>query len=121
MRETMPGKNRRWIALRTCRRPVPGSPAAGSSDSVKSNECDWPGASATSPARAGLEVIDRQTRRTAVSSKPKEIVVVGSKPAPDAGSAVQDSVWIDLGSPVGIAAEQTLRITVFNPLHHRKR
>jgi len=43
-------------------------------------------------------------------------VVVGSKPAPDAGSAVQDSVWIDLGSPVGIAAEQMLRITVFNPL-----
>ena len=52
----------------------------------------------------------------AVSSKPKEIVVVGSKPAPAAGSAVQDSVWIDLGSPVGIAPEQTLRITVFNPL-----
>jgi len=64
----------------------------------------------------GLEVIDRQTGRTAVSSKPKEIVVVGSKPAPDAGSAGQDSVWIDLGSPVGIAAEQTLRIAVFNPL-----
>ena len=64
----------------------------------------------------GLEVVDMQTGRTAVSSKPKEIVGVGSKPAAAAGGAVQDSVWIDLGSPVGIAPEQTLRITVFNPL-----
>ena len=62
------------------------------------------------------EVIDTLTGRTTVSFKPKEIVVVSSKPLPGAGAPVTDSVWIDLGTPVGMALEQTLRITVFNPL-----
>lgn len=62
------------------------------------------------------EVIDTLTGRTTVSFKPKEIVVVGSKPASAADAAILDAVWIDPGSPVGIAREQTLRISVFNPL-----
>jgi hypothetical protein len=63
----------------------------------------------------GAEVIDSLTGRSTVSFKPKEIVVVGSKPLPTA-AAVQDSIWIDLGTPVGITLQQTLRITAFNPL-----
>ena len=62
------------------------------------------------------EVVDTLTGRTTVSFKPEEIVVVGSKPSPAAGAPIPDSVWIDLGSPLGIAPDQVLRISVSNPL-----
>lgn len=60
------------------------------------------------------EVIDTLTGRTAVSFNPKEFGF-DKKPS-STGGAVTDSVWIDLGGPLGIAPEQTFRITVFNPL-----
>jgi hypothetical protein len=61
------------------------------------------------------EVIDTLTGRTTVSFNPKEFGI-DKRPSSAAGGAATDSVWIDLGSPLGIAPEQTLRITVFNPL-----
>ena len=61
-----------------------------------------------------LELVDA-LGRTSASSKPKEIVVVGTKiPAqPDAG----DAEWIDVGSgSTGIVPTQTLRVSVLNPM-----
>jgi hypothetical protein len=41
--------------------------------------------------------------------------ITSPDPAPSSAGG-QDSIWIDIGSPLGIVPGQTLRITVLNPL-----
>ena len=70
-----------------------------------------------------IEVIDNSTGQTVDGTSntvflAERIVRQGGSaitlPDPSAGGL--DSIWIDVGSPVGIVPGQTLRISVFNPL-----